>query len=94
LRAVHILHGDSSGGGHKSGGGGHKSGAGRGKSEFPASWTEIEILSRIVDVANDANSNLVVQPTGRWKLRGIRQSVWITVIADPKTFAILTGFPA
>jgi hypothetical protein len=42
----HILDGDASGGGHRFG-------AGKGKSEFPQSWPDDEIIDAIADVAND-----------------------------------------
>lgn len=48
-RRVHILDGDRTGGGHRAG-------AGRGKSEFPAGWSDDEIIDGINDVVNDPES--------------------------------------
>jgi hypothetical protein len=49
---THILEGDMRGGGHRHG-------ANRGKSEFPHSWSDDDIISAIEDVANDPASTRV-----------------------------------
>lgn len=84
--AAHILSGDKTNGGHRHG-------AGRGKSEFPASWTDQEILTLIEDVANDANAVSTRARMGRWKIVGVRKGVTIAVIVDPTNWAIITGYP-
>jgi hypothetical protein len=81
----HILDGDASGGGHKFG-------AGRGKSEFPRSWSDDEIIAAIEDVANDPSSVSVPVRWGRVKIHGIRRGVLIIVIAAG-TGEIVTGHP-
>lgn len=85
-RAVHILFGDMSGGGHRFG-------AGKGKSEFPVLWTDQEILTWIEDIANDANATSTRARMGRFKVIGVRKGVTITVIIDPANWAIITGYP-
>ncbi len=84
---THILDSDATGGGH---------GPGRGisgKSEFPASWSDEQIMNYISEVIQDPNSQWV-QRTGqpsakytiagkpvRWQIEGTRDSVKIKVIS-------------
>lgn len=84
--AAHILSGDSTGGGHRSG-------AGKGKSEFPALWTDQEILTAIEDIANDTHAISTRARMGRLKIRGVRKGVTVTVIVNPASWAIITGYP-
>ncbi len=85
--AVHILSGDAKGGGHRFG-------AGQGKSEFPRTWSDVEILTAITEVANDARSISTPGRSGRLIFLGVRQGVRIKVVADQRNRAIITGFPA
>ena len=84
-RAVHILDGDATGGGHRHG-------TGRpGKTEFPADWDDATITGHIAAVARGPDT-VEQQPNGRWFLRGERDSVWIIVIVNPDG-AIWTAWP-
>jgi hypothetical protein len=76
-RARHILDGDSWGGGHRHG-------TGRpGKAEFPASWDDERTIDHIMDVARHPDTRPVWQPNHRWRLRGERDAVAVTVIVKP-----------
>lgn len=76
-RIGHILDGDRWGGGHRHG-------TGRpGKAEFPASWDDEQTLSHILDVARHPDDRPVWQPNHRWRLRGERDAVEVTVIVKP-----------
>ena len=76
-RARHILDGDSWGGGHRHG-------TGRpGKAEFPASWDDERTIGHIMDVARHPDARPVWQPNHRWRLRGERDAVAVTVIVKP-----------
>ena len=84
----HILDGD------ENGGGGHRAGTGRpGKSEFPADWTDEQILHHISDIATDPGAPRVTQGNGNIKVTGTRDGIDITVILDPTGSRIVTGFP-
>jgi Bacterial EndoU nuclease len=83
---VHILAGDIRGGGHRFG-------TSRGKSEFPQSWSDDDIIAAIEDVANDPASVRLPGRGGRIILIGMRKSVSITVVANPESGFIVTGFP-
>ena len=72
-RAVHILDGDATGGGHRYGTGSP------GKTEFPASWDENKITDSILSVARSPDS-AILQRNGRWKAEGVRDEVMLTVI--------------
>ncbi len=96
---THILDSDTTGGGH---------GPGRGisgKSEFPASWSDEQIMNYISEVIQDPSSQWV-QRTGqpgskytiagkpvRWQIEGTRDSVNIKVIVEPDGKGIITAFP-
>lgn len=84
-RRHHILYGDQTGGGHRHG-------AGKGKSEFPASWSDNEIIDLIEDIANDPNCTTISLRRGGRKLIGVRNSVSITVVLD-QAGEIRTGYP-
>jgi hypothetical protein len=76
-RVRHILDGDRWGGGHRHG-------AGRpGKAEFPASWDDEQTIGHIMDVARHPDARPVWQPNHRWRLRGERDAVDVTVIVKP-----------
>jgi Bacterial EndoU nuclease len=84
-RAAHILDGDTAGGGHRHG-------TGRpGKTEFPADWDDARIMGNIAAVARGPES-VRQQVNGRWKARGERDQVGITVIINPDG-AIWTAWP-
>jgi hypothetical protein len=74
-RALHILDGDPTGGGHRSGTGR------RGKTEFPADWDDAKILDAIQDVARAPDRPPTYQSwNGRWLTRGTRYEVEIVAI--------------
>jgi len=76
-RVRHILDGDRWGGGHRHG-------TGRpGKAEFPASWDDEQTIGHIMDVARHPDARPVWQPNHRWRLRGERDAVDVTVIVKP-----------
>ena len=88
-RRQHILYGDPSGGG-----GGHKAGIGKtGKTEFPPSWTDDEIITAIEHVANDIGSSRVVKSTGRTECENHYNGQDIKVIVENDGVSIVTGFP-
>ena len=76
-RAVHILDGDASGGGHR-----HGTGRAR-KTEFPADWSDQKITDTITHVAQYPDSAPLHQAwNNRWLTRGTREGVDIVVIAQ------------
>lgn len=85
----HILDGDKSGGGHRAGTGKP------GKSEFPSSWTDDQILGEISDVATDPNSTTKPGRDGRTVTNGTRGGIDIEVITESgsKGGRIVTGYP-
>jgi hypothetical protein len=85
-RRLHILDGDLTTGGHRSG-------SGRGQaSEFPPGWSDDEIIDAIEDVANDPTSLRMPASSGRFKMIGKRKSVVIVVIVAGGS-EIITGHP-
>jgi hypothetical protein len=96
-RRIHILDGDTSGGGH---------GSGRkipGKSEFP--WTDQQTLNYIADIVTDPNS-IWSQQTGsngslytrsgrpsRWNVTGHRDNIDVKIVIEPAGEGIITAFP-
>jgi len=84
-RALHIVDGDATGGGHRYG----KSTPG--KTEFPASWDEEKITDSILSVARSPDS-ASLQKNGRWKVEGVRDEVTLAVVinADGR---IWTAYP-
>jgi hypothetical protein len=89
-RRQHILDGDLTGGGH---------GPGRripGKSEFPSTMSDDEIIAGIEAIANDrANYPGGVIPTagGRAKINGKIGGLQTSVIVDLRTQEIVTAWP-
>jgi uncharacterized protein YidB (DUF937 family) len=88
-RRAHILDGDATGGGH---------GAGRkipGKSEFPSSLTDDQVISGMESIANNpANYPGGKIPTGgRVKISGDINRVRTTVIVEPAGEGVITGWP-
>lgn len=82
----HVLDGDKTGGGHRSG-------TGRpGKSEFPSGWSDERIKGEISDIATDPASSRSPGRGGREVVRGTRGGVDIEVIIEPNG-RIVTGYP-
>jgi hypothetical protein len=76
-RAAHVLDGDRWGGGHRHG-------TGRpGKTEFPADWDDERIIGHIMDVARFPDARPVLQANHRWRVRGERDGVAITLVVHP-----------
>ena len=76
-RSIHSLDGDETGGGHRFGT------EELGKSEFPETWTDQEILATAHDVAANPDRPPVQQPNGNWKAQGWRDGVPFSVIMKP-----------
>ena len=78
MRRNHILYGDHETLGRPAGG--HLHGVGRpGKSEFPASWGEKEIIDAIRDVARNPDRPPDLRDNGMWFAEGTRNGVVIAV---------------
>jgi Bacterial EndoU nuclease len=75
-RAIHILDGDATGGGHRYGTGTS------GKTEFPASWDDDRFLNAITFVGRSPET-VHQQWNQRWKARGEFDNVRTTVIIEP-----------
>lgn len=84
-RAIHILYGDATGGGHRYGTGTP------GKTEFPASWDDDRIVLATTFVASSPE-NVHQQWNQRWNARGEFDNVRITVIIEPDG-TIWTAWP-
>ncbi|SEB39536.1 EndoU nuclease [Amycolatopsis tolypomycina] len=64
-------------------GGGHAPGVGRrATSEFPAGWTDEQIISVVKDVANDPSEARRQQRNGRWRCAGERFNVHLIVLVE------------
>jgi RHS repeat-associated protein len=85
-RRRHILDGDATGGGHRAGTGIP------GKSEFPGSWSDDQIMHHISDIATDPAATSTAGRGGRTILDGRRGGVDIRVVLEPDD-SIVTGFP-
>jgi RHS repeat-associated protein len=85
-RRNHILNGDATGGGHRSGTGIP------GKSEFPSSWSDDKIMHNISDIATDPNAKRTYGRGGKTTIEAVRDGVSIKVVLDNKG-NILTGYP-
>jgi hypothetical protein len=90
VRRVHILDGDATGGGH---------GPGRkisGKSEFPATLSDDEIIAGVEAIANDPASypgGLIPASSGRFKISGTIKGVKTTVIVEPNAGDVISAWP-
>jgi hypothetical protein len=74
-RMVHILDGDSTGGGHRHGTGKP------GKTEFPAGWNDEKITNALLDVARRPDQQPSHQKwNDRWVARGTRDDVEVVVV--------------
>lgn len=89
-RRVHILDGDVTGGGH---------GPGRrisGKSEFPPSLSDDDIIAGIEAIANDPASypgGVIPIASGRFKITAPVKGVSTSVIVEPTAGAVITAWP-
>ena len=83
---THVLDGDKTGGGHRSGTGKP------GKSEFPSGWSDDRIKGEISDIATDPASSRAPGRGGREVVRGTRGGIDIEVIVEPNG-RIVTGYP-
>lgn len=86
-RRLHILEGDSRGGGHRPGRGIP------GKSEFPRGWSDDRIIGAIVEVASDPASSRRAEADGRTVATGTRDGVEIRVVVDRDGRSVVTGYP-
>ena len=71
--------------------GGHRSGR-KGKTDFPQSWTDDEVVEAIDAVANDPASKRAVAPNGYTVVDGIYQGVDIRVAVKPSG-ECASGYP-
>ena len=62
-----------------------------GKSEFPAAWSDDEIMHHVSDVATDPGLQWVRQPNGRIRIEGTRKGIDMTVILNRNE--IWTAYP-
>lgn len=89
-RRIHILDGDATGGGH---------GPGRGisgKSEFPSSLSDDQIVSGIEKIANDpGNYTGGIIPKGgkRVLLVGFINGIMTRVVIEPARQEVITAYP-
>jgi hypothetical protein len=89
-RRLHILDGDATGGGHGSGRGIS------GKSEFPATLTDDEVIAGVEIIANDGAGypgGVIPTGPGRFKIAGQIKTVKTIVIVEPAAGAIITAWP-
>jgi DNA-binding CsgD family transcriptional regulator len=84
-RREHILDGDATGGGHRSG-------TDAGKSEFPEDWTDDQVMHAISDVATDPNAITKPGRGTRTVTEGTRNGVDIKVIQE-STGEIVSAWP-
>lgn len=74
-------------------GGGHRHGAGRaGTTEFPATWSDDQVVTHILSVARHPDASPVCQPNQRWRARGIRDGVEIVVLLEHDG-TVITAWP-
>jgi Bacterial EndoU nuclease len=86
-RMVHILDGDSTGGGHRHGTGKP------GKTEFPSGWNDEKIIDALVDVARKPDNPPVRQDRNdTWLCTGTRANVEVSVVVA-RSGEIVTGWP-
>jgi hypothetical protein len=86
-RMVHILDGDSTGGGHRHGTGKP------GKTAFPAGWNDEKIIDNALDVARKPDSPPVRQDRNdTWLCSGTRANVEVSVVIA-RSGEIVTGWP-
>jgi hypothetical protein len=85
-REIHILDGDSTGGGHRYGTGIP------GKSELPKEWSDDKIMNEISDIATDPSAKRTPSRGGRTVIDSTRDGIDVRVVVD-KNGNIITGFP-
>jgi hypothetical protein len=74
-RRRHILEGDQTGGGHRSGVGSP------GKTEFPAAWDDERVMANVLSVAREPDERPMRQNwNDRWRVQGNREGVGIVAI--------------
>jgi hypothetical protein len=86
-RRQHILDGDPDGTG------GHRAGTGNHKTEFPATWSDDEVIAAIEAVANAPGSSRKRQGNGRLRVEGRYRTLRIRVIIDRDDATIWTAHP-
>jgi len=83
-RKIHLLDGDSTGGGHRHG-------SGNGKSEFPADWSDDKIIRATLSIAN--NPDLIGHRRGsRRIIDALFDSVKIRVVIE-NDLDVITAYP-
>jgi hypothetical protein len=86
-RTIHVLDGDSTGGGHRHGTGKP------GKTEFPAGWKDEKIIDNVLDVARKPDTPPVRQDRNdTWLCTGTRANVEVSVVIA-RSGEIVTGWP-
>jgi hypothetical protein len=86
-RTVHVLEGDSTGGGHRHGTGKP------GKTEFPAGWNDEKIIDSALDVARKPDKPPVRQDRNdTWLCSGTRANVEVSVVVA-RSGEIVSGWP-
>ena len=89
-RRRHILDGDATGGGH---------GPGRsisGKSEFPVTLSDDEVILGVEAIANDPScypAGTIPAVPGRHKIQGDIRGVKTTVIVEPSAGEVISAWP-
>jgi hypothetical protein len=86
-RRRHILDGDETGGGHRSGQNAP------GKSEFPADWSDERIIDAVKSVADDPRSSRKPLGNGRTQVNGTRDGIGIEVIIGRDGETVVTAHP-
>jgi hypothetical protein len=86
-RTIHVLDGDSTGGGHRHGTGKP------GKTEFPAGWNDEKIIDNVLDVARKPDTPPVRQDRNdTWLCTGTRANVEVSAVIA-RSGEIVTGWP-
>jgi len=83
-RLVHILDGDHTGGGHR-----HE--CGKGKSEFPASWSDGQIVRAVLSIANDPGMTGIRRGRRR-VIEGKVKGLDIRVVIEDE-MSVITAYP-
>lgn len=91
-RRQHILEGDPPE--VRSGnGGGHRSGTNKpGKTEFPADWTDDDIIRRVMETARHPETAVWQDDRGTWRVTAVHDDVVVTVAVDLDG-QVVTAFP-
>lgn len=86
-RIQHILYGDSSGGGHKSGAGKPC------KTEFPADWDKNKILGTVSGIAANDNLGWRQENNGYYVTESMVEGVNVRVVMGRDKHNIITAYP-